>query len=242
MGGPRLGPGVRPYLPRDEEGCFLWLRSDLGITISGTGGVSAWANQGTAGGTFTQGTASQQPSYTVSGIANWPTLGWTQAARTFMINSTITNAASDYQFFFACNPTLTQAATGVWLMDIVTGRLIFTQADLASPNGRVAFFNGAAYQCRSLGTTGAQILTFELLSGGATNGKIYRNNTAIGINGDYSTQRAVGGNVNLGTANTGGAGWFQGSIFEVIGINKPSATVRDRVNKYLGARYGITVA
>ena len=244
--GSTLGPSCRPYIPADEEGCFLWLRSDLGITLNGFGAtVQVWANQGTAGSSFSQGTASQQPGYNATGINNWPSLSWSQAAKTWMGTTTITNAASDYLAFFACTPTLTQAATGIWLMDDVTGRLIFTQANLASPNGRVAFFNNASYQGNVLGTTGPQILTFELISGGTTNANIYRNGTSIAASLNYNTQLRFGGaptsNIALGSSNLGGAGWFEGQLYEVIVLNKTGTDIRQRVEKYLGARYGIAV-
>lgn len=243
--GPTLGPSCRPYIPLDEEGCFLWLRSDLGITTVGSG-VQVWSNQGTAGSSFSQGTASQQPVYSATGGAGgWPSLAWTQAARTWMGTTTIVNPASDYLIFFACNPTLQQAATGIWLMDDVTGRLIFTQANLASPNGRVAFFNNASYQGNAANTTGPQILTFELISGGATNAAIYRNGTSIASGLNYNTQLQFGGaasrNIALGSSNLGGAGWFEGDIYEVIGLNVTGTAARQRVEKYLGARYGIAV-
>jgi hypothetical protein len=219
------------------------LRSDLGITLNGAS-VSSWANQGTAGGSFSQGTASQQPGYNASGFANWPTLAWSQANRTKLNNATITNAASDYLWFFALNPTLQQAATGIWLIDIQSGRIILTQADLPSPNGRVGFWNQTtgSYQARAVNTTGPQILTFELISGGTTNGKIYRNGTLIGSNGNYSTQVPVGGTMSLGSAFAGtGAGWFEGQLYEVIVLSKTGTDIRQRVEKYLGARYGIAV-
>lgn len=227
----------RSWIPRDDPGCFFWLRSDLGVTVA-TGKVSAWANQGSAGGSFTQPTASKQPTYSASG--SWPTITWSNANQTALLSSNISKAASDYLWFFAVNPTLTTATSGLWLLDILTGRLILTQENVAG--GGVAFFNGSAYQGVVSATTGKQILAFELISGGTTNAKIDRNNTSISSGLNYSTQRAVGGSIGLGTSAAGSAAWFDGDIMEVVGTSSTDSATRNRISKYLGARYGITVA
>ena len=57
----------RLFLPTQLSGCALWLRADLGVTLNGST-VSAWANQGTAGGSCSQGTGAAQPTYAASGF------------------------------------------------------------------------------------------------------------------------------------------------------------------------------
>lgn len=229
------------YQPTDETGCFLWLRSDLGVTLNSTT-VSAWANQGSAGGSFAQSTASKQPGYISSGINGYPALVWTYANATAMTNSTITNSASNYQFFFAVNPVSTQSAGGLWLFDATSGRLIFTQASLASPNGKVAFYSNGAYKGNAAGTTGPQVLSFELTNTSTTSSAIYRNGAVIAQNLDYGAQVAIGGTIGLGCVNNASAGYFDGYIYEVIALNSPSTDARRRVETYLMQRYGIASA
>lgn len=67
QGVPRLGGLPPSTTPATIYGSALklWLRADLGITLNG-GDVSAWANQGTAGGSFDQGTPANQPAWTSS--------------------------------------------------------------------------------------------------------------------------------------------------------------------------------
>lgn len=43
------------FVPTRLPGCALWLRADLGITLNGST-VSAWANQGTLGGSVSTAT------------------------------------------------------------------------------------------------------------------------------------------------------------------------------------------
>lgn len=228
---------IKNYLPSQEAGVFLWLRGDLGITLS-SGKVSAWTNQGTAGGSFTQATAARQPTYNASGQVGWPSLTFSVAAQTFIVNSTITNATSDYTFFFACNPSVATSASQLFLMDIVSGRLIFVQDSGAS---KVAFWKNSVpsgYQGTAIGTTGAQVLTFELING-ATSSTIYRNGSSISTNLTYDSI-TVGGNLTLGAANTGGASWFAGDMFEIIGVNNTTVGVRQKIEGYLKQRYSIT--
>lgn len=49
------------FVPTDIDGCELWLRADLGVTIAGSG-VSVWADQSDNGNDFTQGTDASRPS------------------------------------------------------------------------------------------------------------------------------------------------------------------------------------
>lgn len=55
----------------------ILLRADLGVTLN-SGNVSAWANQGSLGGTFSQGSASLQPAFVASAQNGQPGVGpWT---------------------------------------------------------------------------------------------------------------------------------------------------------------------
>jgi hypothetical protein len=251
----------------DEAGCFLWLRADLGVTYnSSTGKVSAWANQGSAGGSFAQSTAAQQPTFNLSATFNrkitW-THDTTAGASSSLRNASIVVPASDFTFFFIVNPTkITTADTsawdnGLWLMDSYAGsgvsnnRLIMTHADYASTFAapRVSYFTSslATYVGRAMPTTGLQVLTFELSSNGTTASTIYRNGSAIASNLNYSAQMQInaaasGAGIGLGASNgsSNPAGSFAGDYYEVIGINTTNAAMRARVHRYIGALYGIS--
>lgn len=241
---------IKNYLPSQEAGVFLWLRGDLGITLNGST-VSAWANQGTAGGSFIQATAARQPSYNVSGQAGWPSLTWTPASLTNLLwsSSSTINAASNYTFFFACNPTTATSASQLWLMDIAglpsgSPRLIFAQ-DATVQSKHVAFYRASSglYQgTTDNGTTGGQILTFELDSTTLTSSTIYRNGSSIASSLAYDQIAISPGNttvaLTLGAANSGTSSNFAGDMFEVIGVNNLTSGMRQRVENYLKIRYG----
>ena len=260
------------YLPSQETGVFLWIRADLGVTLrSGTNFVSAWANQGTGGGTFTQGNNDRQPTWNATGVAGWPSITWVRDGSTVTSDSmrmaqsasSINVGLNDYTFFFACNPYHTESTSfvgndsGLWFMDsydaaagATQNRLVLAQADVGGNGARLAYFtaNNGAYAGRVLGTTGAQIVTFELKSGGTTNANIYRNGSAIATGLNYSVQQSIddvtniNSGIGLGASNsTNPAGSFSGEMYEVIGVKTTDSAMRARVTSYLGNRYGVAV-
>lgn len=262
---------VKNYLPNQETNVFLWLRADLGVTLrSGTTSVSSWTNQGTSGGSFDQATTTRQPTWNSNGRSGWPSMTWTHTSSTVTSTSlrmaqsatSINVGTNDYTFFFACNPTATVSTviggatnnTGLWLMDSYAGpantsqnRLIFAHADVGGDGARLGYFTAANgnYQGRVAQTTGAQVITFELMSG---NAKIYRNGSTIATGLNYNTQQDIdavtetGAGIGLGATNgTNPAGQFHGDIYEVIGVKTTDASMRARITSYLGNRYGITV-
>ena len=66
------GGGVS-FLPTDLANLYLWLRSDLGITLNGTD-VSLWEDQSTTGYDFDQIVAADQPSYQLAQINGYPSV------------------------------------------------------------------------------------------------------------------------------------------------------------------------
>lgn len=266
--GPRIGWGSsRPYVPLDEPGCFLWLRADLGVSTS-FGAATAWANQGTMGGTFVQPTAAKQPLFTAQGAGSslnpyltWSLTSSTASSKTMVLSgaTNVAQAAADYTFFFAGLPTKAQSNvtgndTGLWLLDSYTStsRLILAQSHASSATPGSTGFYQSTWQ--ALTTPLAQttmVMTFELVSPSANASKIYRNGTQVS-SGTYGAQQALGGSggyIALGSASTSNfsttppsAGFFDGQMFEFIGVSRTDAQMRSRVTRYLGTRYGITVS
>ncbi len=66
----RFPPAALPFSPLDIPDCKIWLRADLGLTLT-SGNVSTWVNQGTIGsaGDATQGSAGLRPIPHASGGA-----------------------------------------------------------------------------------------------------------------------------------------------------------------------------
>ena len=77
---PRGGGFVPPRL----SGCALWLRADLGWTVTGSG-VSAWLDQSGAGHNASQVTDARRPAYlTAGGVNGHPGVHFSRASTKWM--------------------------------------------------------------------------------------------------------------------------------------------------------------
>ena len=64
-----VGTRSSAFVPTHLGGCILWLRADLGATVTSSGTVSGWADQsgsGDANRNVSQGASASQPNYTLS--------------------------------------------------------------------------------------------------------------------------------------------------------------------------------
>ena len=61
----------RFFVPTDVSGCLMWLRSDLGITKTGSA-VSTWADQSGAGRDVSQATFDRQPTISANQLNGQP--------------------------------------------------------------------------------------------------------------------------------------------------------------------------
>lgn len=93
------------FKPTDLSGCVLWLRSDVGVSRDEAGNVLSWADQSTAGNTFTQPTPALRPVLERSKFNGYVSLTNIDGTR-YMVNAsglTGTLGGSDAPFtaFFA---------------------------------------------------------------------------------------------------------------------------------------------
>lgn len=228
----------RSWIPRDDSSCGIWLRADLGVSLGTGSAVAGWTNQGSFGQSFTQATTTKRPTFNANGFGatSMPSLSFSASLTSSLVNTSLAKGTSNWTFVFACNPTAVSSANGLWLIDVVNGRMIC--AHYQTLTGKVAYFDGSTYRGTGTPITGAQILSFEL----APNlGAIYRNGSALDT-GLAWAQKALSSGVTLGATNGGTAGFFEGQIAEVVVLQNPSSGVRSKVERYMGRRYGLSVA
>jgi len=131
------------FSPLDIVGASLWLRADLGITIST--GVSAWADQSSAGNIFVQGTAGNQPNYTTNAYNGQPAVGGPDAAR-----------------YLQCASIATLGTTASIV--ITCSQSSVASAYIATPDGAntafLSHFSGSAFEWYN--GTGSDRYTFAL--------------------------------------------------------------------------------
>lgn len=224
-----------PIIPPDVilgANLLLWLKSDAGVTQSGT--VSAWADQSGNGHDFAQGTAGSRPTYFANGGPNDAPYIQFDGTDDLMVNTTLDLAAP------GTTPTLLIL---VMRQDSWTGGEAFCGSDAAfgceirqagaSPN--VSAYNGVDNQ------------NSELLvsSWGRVQG--FYNNAVS----DYTlvTTKATGANAGnsnpglgrrIGRGNPSGAAAF--SVVEHIIANRDlTAGEQAQMDAYLVSRYGAII-
>jgi len=258
----RARSDLQRWNPLRLQGCALWLRADLGVTLNGST-VSAWANQGTAGGSFTQGTGTAQPTYSASGGPN------SRSTLTFDGNDKIQSslAAASWNFLHSGNATWFLVFRSTTSADAYHS--IFSTSDTTTGSRGYAL----GWDNRSSLTRSAALSTL------ATTGSAYAYSLATS-NASYPTNTwsiaeqtvdylASGNDLNVfangtsvlsselsnapSSSNAASTLWigmllgsslgFVGGISEIIAFNRTlTAAERAVVRRYLGSYYAITVA
>lgn len=253
----------RVWTPRRTQGCVLWLRADLGVTLNGST-VSAWANQGTLGGSFTQGTAASQPTFSAAGGPN------SRAALAFDGGDYLASdlAASNWAFLHGANST----TFVVWRTTSANPNTYFgVMSTCSSGAGQRGF--ALFYDDRS-GLSRNDCLVYSANNGTAnivgllTSSNAYPAATWNALEVVYSyndagndltllrsgtstataestaapSASAPQGTLEIGRLVTDTGSHLIGSITEVIAFNRTlNAGERSRLRRYLGSYYAITV-
>lgn len=252
------------WRPTQLSGCALWLRADKGVTLNGST-VSAWANQGTAGGSFTQGSGPAQPTYSAAGGPNSkPTLtfdggdslastlaasAWAflhNSSAVFVVFKPTTNVSAGSSFFCLLS-TCASGATdrGVAMGWDNRGTLTRDDAFAYSASNGTAYTTSGVASNLSFPYNGTSVAEVVFDYGAAGNDlAILANGTAV--HSSESTA-APSGSAPQSTLIVGRlAGFtfnFIGDISEVIAFDRaPTAADRNTVRRYLSNRYAITVS
>lgn len=244
-----LGGGAAPWTPaRLGSSLALWLRADLGITLNGAT-VSAWADQSGRGTHFSQGTAANQPTFASAdaGFGNKPSLVFDGTAD-YLATAAAAGAAlpAGVTIVIACKRT----ASGAFAPMVSLG--------FHAPNGGCPEFRcdgsnqyqGAmhdpggtalANSTTAPGTFDVVTLTYSVTSGAMLlrkNGSSIRTGGTNTANSDRpADQWFLGARSGLGT------GYAPMRMAEcVVLASVPDLTSISLIERYMGSRYGITVA
>lgn len=229
------GPAYGGFLPTQLSGCVLWLRADLGITKDGSDKVSAWADQSGSGNHFAQGTGADQPLYVAGAYAGQPALRGDNTDK-------LTSAAAVGS---GANNTLFAVFTGAgaatsYVMAGVDGSTCAVLHRFSA--ALVEWFNGG----------GADRYTFASgLFAGAPHVLTVAQSNGVSLQGWWDGASSFGpvvpttafAGLRYVMGYAGGANASSGDMLEVVEYSRVlSAAERLQVERYLGARYGITVA
>lgn len=227
-------PGDPAFVPTSISGCVLWLRGDLGVTLSGSN-VASWANQAGANHSAAQGTDALRPQMsTINSKAALVFNGSSQYLADATVGTPILAADAKYTCFVVWEHT---SGTGIQ----VPWRL--SEAFAASAQEMYLYTGTASNQ-------GGHLLRTTNALGTALSGKkIVTGHFEAGLVQAYSGSTLHASAVATPTHNAfasfsigayAASSFFGGKIGEIILFNRGlSASERSRVWSYLSSFWAI---
>lgn len=243
-------PMVGNFTPRQISGTKLWLRGDLGITLTSSK-VSTWANQGETGSThnFTQGTAGNRPVVSAAALNGKDGIDF-DGTDDFMTSTgalsgiIANNAYTCYVVAYA--DTLAAAAiagtrydiTGAFLIDS-GGSFVSTACNddpAATTYGIGMNYDNNEDDAKSTPfSTGAGHLLMTQHSGGNVKSQIDNATIVSTASGNTGT---LTGTMLIGCDLTHTLKFLDGRIFEIICVNRVVTSAENTmIRAYLKVRY-----
>jgi hypothetical protein len=235
---------VNPYIhgggfsPSDVSGLILWLdatdlttlwqESTRSTQVASDGDpVGAWDDKSGNGNHWTQATAGDRPVYKED--FNTSYAGILKAADNDMLDGSMSESSGEWTMFFV----LDQVATGGYIIDFQTGRLLVGYLGAV-----LGYYDGSGWRTGTEVTTSPCVTTVKLDSTDSTSATIHVNQ--VSSQTTAYTERALGG--GQGLFNTYGGGipidGYIASVLIYTGVL--SAGDISSVEDYLADRYGIT--
>jgi hypothetical protein len=219
------------------DGCVVWLRTDMGITLSGSN-VTTWADQSGSGNDATSGTS---PAYDVSTLINgYPTINFTAASSHFLqLPSGLTSLTSLNAFVVgkrkSANPG-SSASAGFWSFgtSVNATEVPFTDGNIYDDSGSTT-----RKSCGAVTGLDTPFVYDVASAAGAWSNHV---NGALQFSTGTNTV-AVHSPPWIGKSDTGAAPQFYDGYFaEILLFNRVLSTGdQTRVRRYLGGRYAISV-
>ena len=210
----------------------VWLRSDLGISLDGSGNVSAWADQSGNGNTVSQASSGQRPAYaSTGGPLGLPALVWPALGNSILLQKTGYADALLKDVFIVATPATIPGSPNGYMIDFGGN----VSALYSAPGSVVQAYNGSVLGGPSIVSGTPFVLEEQLTSPGGV--------ATLTVDGTASDTGPLG--TPVGTSLTignfaSGANGFSGSICEVIVFPALLTTAqRTNVLTYLQIRYGI---
>ncbi len=228
------------------SGLRLWLKSDLGVTTSGTS-VTSWDNQSTAGLSATQPTAGKQPVL-VNNYMNFnPGINFATNQEMALPNgsSTIFGTTNPVTSFYLGNSTSTTGSRTVLEMHTASGdnpTFEWRGTSFGMDLDGTTFQDSGYHASKTVAAN-----TPYIISSGFNNqnagGQIFNmyNGAFLNIRTGNTNIPAIGANIYVGGAN--GGEYFQGALPEIISYNTYVNNTTDiqKINSYLAVKYGMTL-
>jgi len=243
-----LRPLATGFNPKSIAGLIAWYDASDASTITTSTGVSEWRDKSGLGRKLSQTSGSNQPALVSSGIGGKPSLDFTAASSHFMTGAFSQSLSAVTTFVVAMMRTGT-GSNGRALSLEVTGQFVdFNGTGHLAPLKRRST-NDAIDSYHEAGNRSEIFMSLAVpfIHCCSHSGTVLSNRLNNGTAATYTTASAWSatfGTMMLSTANIlSPSGLWDGQIAEVLVYSRElSGTERSTVHKYLGKKYGITVA
>jgi hypothetical protein len=227
-----IGRSRMRFAPTYIDGCILWLRSDLAVTLGGSN-VEGWGDRSGRAHHASQATSADRPAYVASGWSTGlATVDFDRSNTEFMDLGAMSDASNDYTLFAA----LHQRSQATNPQDLLSARgaTACAFAPVTDRTEGVGIHDGAAWRPTGAEQEGEQILTW-VLDSVAGSVECHRDGASIGTNvydGSW-----IWDNPELGRLSSGGED-LDAEVAEVILYSrKLEPHELARVHGYLVSRY-----
>jgi len=236
-----MGGIMTPQLSVQLDSAVVWLAADKITGLAQGAAVSSWTNAGSLGSAFTQATESLQPAYqtSVAALNSKPAVRFTSDRMAI---------ASGHFTVFSLYAAIVPAGTGYREVlskgSDATNRNIYSLAYQDTDIWAFGFTSAAGIY-REVQSDGAMTGGTAAIVGGTWDGTTIVNdlNGTIKTADPGATPQQVGTSLFIGDLIDSGTEFFSQDIAEILFFDIVlSVAQRNLVRRYLGAKYGVTVA
>lgn len=234
----------RHFTPLSISGLVLWLDASYITGFNDGDSVTTWSDLSGNGNDATQATASKRPVYKVNIINGRPVVRF-DGTDDFMAAPTGARPPTSYTVFIVAAINNLVPATYYRLIATLdsggnVGLALMRQGD--NNTWRHTWGTGVTTSDVEGGTVVVSVFDIVIGTHNGTTSSLFENGSSVGT--PISSAYSQGTNdVEVGSTSGGTIGFLNGDI-AAIGIytSSLSTTDRQRIERYLGSRYGITVS
>lgn len=219
--------------PTQISNLRLWLRADLGISLS-SNNVTSWSDQSGNGFNMSQGASSQQPIFIPSGKNQKPAVRFDGVDDFLLSSSNVLTGTGDFSIVVVCqrlSGTNDNHVCGNYSSTNTGGIQCWVDA-----SGRIALFITANVSGTTVIQPMQMVIMFWQRSSGAVTLRLNETNEASG-----TLAASIAGSTNWALGNYAALlEPFNGEIYEHMVFNKAlTENERMQISNYLRQRYNI---
>lgn len=208
----------------------LWLDASDSSSITIGTGVSNWADKSGNSNAAVQATTANQPPVISAEQNGLDVIRLDGANDGFTLSDDVENTESEWNIFFACNPASASDSTDHYLFHASGDLFILLQIQ---DTNKIGVYNNSLIDGPAA-TTGAQILHFDISSGGG----YYRDGELLQSQSFSSI--AIDGNIGLFRHALASSYVCDGDVFEVLFVKGSiDSSTRENIEGYLAWKWGL---